>query len=234
MYNHSLFLQTLSGFTRTLLTPYDLDTVLGELAASLIGVLGLAGSGVTLASEGRLRTATAFPAHLVELEQIQQDAQLGPCAQAVQTGKVVAVADLRHGYAERWPEYCVIAARLGLVAVAGIPLRMQDETIGAFNMYDEKPRDWSDGDIAAAVVMADMATGFLINASKLHQQEQMTQQLQFALDSRVVIEQAKGAVATAHGVSIDEAFERIRRHARANNASVGAAASAIVNVGMRI
>ena len=233
-YDHGLFLQSLSRFTRTLLSPYDVDVVLGELAQNLTGVLGLTGSGVALASEGALQTVTAIPPHLVDLEQVQQDTQAGPCVEAVQTGTVIAVADLRQEPADRWPVYHATAERLGMIAVAGIPLRLNNQTLGALNMYDAHPRDWSAADIEAASVMADMATGYLINASKLFQQQQVNQQLQSALDSRAIIEQAKGVIATAHGISVNDAFERIRRHARNHNAKVKDAAAAIVNLGMRI
>jgi len=233
-YDHGLFLQTLSRFTRTLLTPYDVDAVLGELAANLTDVLRLTGSGVTLARDGCLQTVTATPPHLLDLEQIQQETRTGPCAQAVQTGTVITVADLRQEPADRWPAYYATAHRLGMIAVAGIPLRLNNQTLGAFNMYDDHPRKWSPQDIEAATVMADMATGYLINASKLHQQQQLNQQLTSALDSRAIIEQAKGVIATAHGISVNDAFERIRRHARRHNAKVQDAAAAIVNLGMRI
>jgi GAF domain-containing protein len=233
-YDHGLFLQTLSRFTRTLLTPYDVDAVLAELAEPLTGVLGLTGSGVALATEGSLQTVTATPPQLLDLEHLQRDTHTGPCAQAVQTGTVVTVADLRKEPADRWPAYHATAERLGMIAVAGIPLRLNNQTLGALNMYDDHPREWSPADIEAATVMADMATGYLINASKLHQQQQLNQQLQSALDSRAIIEQAKGVIATADGISVNDAFERIRRHARKHNASVQDAAAAIVNLGMRI
>jgi GAF domain-containing protein len=234
VYDHPLFVETLSRFARTLLTPYDIDAVLEELTISLTGVLGLAGSGVVLASGSTLQIASAHPAHLVELEQIQQDLQAGPCAHAIHTGEVVTITDLGREPPDRWPDYAAVAVRLGMVAVAGIPLRLNDVTLGAFNMYDDRPREWSGEDVDAAALMGDMATGYLINASKLHQQEQLTQQLQHALDSRIIIEQAKGVLATAHGISVHEAFERIRRHARSHNATVAAACEAIVNLGMRI
>jgi AmiR/NasT family two-component response regulator len=80
--------------------------------------------------------------------------------------------------------------------------------------------------------MANMATGFLINASKLHQQEQLAEQLQRALQSRVVIEQAKGMIANAGGVSLDEAFARIRSYARANNETIRSVAEAVVRASL--
>lgn len=79
-----------------------------------------------------------------------------------------------------------------------------------------------------------MATAYLVNASKLDQQRQLTEQLQRALDQRVVIEQAKGITAHAHGTGVDTAFALIRRHARDHNASVRVVAEAIVHAGLRV
>jgi len=233
MYDHSLFITTLSNFTRTLLTPYDVDTALGELGNSLTAVLGLAGSGVTLAKDGKLELATTVSPRIAELEKVQTNSQAGPCMDAFQTGEVVAVSDLSE-VSDRWPEYCVVAKRLGMISVAGIPMSLQDEAVGAVNLYADGPRDWSKEDLDVAVAMAAMATGYLVNASKLHQQEQLNEQLQQALGSRVIIEQAKGVIASTNGVSVDEAFLRIRRHARSHNAAVRAVAEAIVNVGLRV
>jgi AmiR/NasT family two-component response regulator len=83
-------------------------------------------------------------------------------------------------------------------------------------------------------VLADVATSYVVNASKLHQQEQLSEQLQEALESRVVIEQAKGITAYKHTVSVDRAYEMMRRHARNNNASLRVVAEAIVAVGLEV
>lgn len=233
MYDHSLFLQTLSEFTRTLVTQYDVDAVLDDLTTRLVDVLGLAGSGVALARDGKLQFATAFPPRVIELELVQHQHQKGPCVNAYRSGEVIAVTDLAQ-YASSWPEYSAVAQRLGMTAVAGIPMRLRDETVGAINLYVDGAAEWPAEDLAAAVVMADMATSYLINASTLRQQEQLNDQLQRALDSKLIIEQAKGAIATSHGISVDDAFERIRRHARSHNVTVRAVAEAIVELGLSI
>jgi len=114
----------------------------------------------------------------------------------------------------RWPDYSATATRLGVAGVAGIPMRDGDQVIGALNIYSREPRQWSDQDIAVAVVLADVATSYVLNASKLHDQEQLSAQLQQALDSRVVIEQAKGITAHQNTVRVDQAYQLMRRHAR--------------------
>ena len=76
--------------------------------------------------------------------------------------------------------------------VAGIPMRSADQIIGALNLYSPEPREWSDEDMAVARVLADIATSYVVHAAKLRRQEHLIEQLQEALEARIVIEQAKG------------------------------------------
>jgi GAF domain-containing protein len=222
-----------SGFARTLVAPYDVDTVLQGLTERIAAVLGLVGSGVTLMRDGRLQFANAMNPASVALEQVQHDHQRGPCLDAISSGEIVAIVDL-HEQSERWPEYVSVADEHRVSSVAGIPLTLASESIGALNLYNGPPRDWSTEDLVAARVFADMATGYLVNASKLVQQTQLNEQLQRALEQRLVIEQAKGITANAHSTSLAAAFDRMRRHARNHNTSIQAVAHAIVNVGLRV
>ena len=233
MYDQPLFLQTLSRFAVVLPVRYDLEAALSELTESVIAVLGLCGSGVTMAEDGRLRFVTAVSQASGELERSQEEQQAGPCRDAYQTGQVVRVTDMRKESA-RWPEFSAIATSLSVAGVAGIPMRLDDQIIGALNLYSPEPREWSDVDIAVARVLADVATSYVVNASKLRQQEQLSEQLQEALESRVVIEQAKGITAYKNAVTIDQAYHLMRRHARNNNASLRLVAEAIVSVGLQV
>jgi GAF domain-containing protein len=233
MYDRQLFLQTLSRFAVVLPARYDLEAALSELTESVTAVLGLSGSGVTMAENGRLRFVTAVSAASGELERTQEDQQAGPCREAFDTGVVVRVTDVRLESA-RWPEFSATAKRLGVAGVAGIPMRLADDMIGALNVYAAGPREWSDEDISVAAVLADVATSYVVNASKLRQQEQLSEQLQQALESRIIIEQAKGITAQQHAVSIDKAYQLMRRHARSNNASLRVVAEAIVAVGLQV
>jgi GAF domain-containing protein len=230
MYDQPLFLQTLSRFAVVLPARYDLEAALSELTENVTSVLGLCGSGVTMAEDGRLRFVTALSEASGELERSQQEHQAGPCRDAYETGEVVRVTDVREE-STRWPEFSAIATRLG---VAGIPMRLDDTMIGALNLYSPEPREWSDVDIAVAGVLADVATSYVVNASKLRHQEQLSEQLQEALESRVVIEQAKGITAYKNAVTIDQAYQLMRRHARSNNASLRLVAEAIVAVGLQV
>jgi GAF domain-containing protein len=233
MYDQRLFLNTLSRFAVVLPARYDLETALSELTASATSVLGLCGSGVTMTDDGRLRFVTTVADASAELERHHAKLHPCPCRDAYATGEVVRVTDLREE-STRWPEFSAAAARASVAAVAAIPMRLSDKIIGALNLYSTEPRQWSDRDIEVAAVMADVATSYLVNASKLRQQEQLSEQLQEALESRVVIEQAKGITAHQHSFTVDQAYQCMRRHARNNNASLRKVAEAIVAVGLQV
>jgi GAF domain-containing protein len=241
MYDQALLLATLSRFAATLPARYDLDEALSELTESVTAVLGLCGSWVTMA-DGQLSFLAAVrlaPAAVsLDAAELGRDhAQLHPfpcpCRDAYSTGVLVRVTDVREE-STRWPEFSAAASRLSIAGVAAIPMRLASQTIGALNLYSAEPREWSDKDMAVASVLADVATSYLVNASKLRQQEQLSEQLQDALNSRVLIEQAKGITATQRAISLDEAYQRIRSHARTKNASLRVVAEAIVVVGLRV
>ncbi len=232
MYDRDLLWSTLIGFTRTIVGPYDVNTMLEDLTSAATGLLRLVGTGVSLIQDGRLTHATST-SRLSSLELAQEQTQSGPCVQASRTGEVIAVPDLRI-HAQEWGAYCAAGAETGVLAVAGIPMTLGETKFGALNLYAAGVREWSVDDLAIAQVLADMATGYLINASQLSKQQQLNEQLQHALDSRVIIEQAKGMLAATHAISIEAAFELIRGHTRRHHASLRSVAEAIVNLGLRI
>ena len=133
MYDHTLFVQTLSAFTHTLLTPYDTQTLLEELTERVGVVFGLTGSGVMLAVEGHLTLASAVPAAVADLERVQEDEESGPSWDAFRTGIPVAVADLgahEHG----WGRVREEAERLGLRSVAALPMRLGEWSVGTLSL----------------------------------------------------------------------------------------------------
>ena len=233
MKNRQLMLSTLSGFTQTLLRPYDIDAVLHDLAERVCEVLGLAGSGVWVVNDDKITYATSVPEWAATLEQAQESAQAGPCVDAYRTREITAVADLRDQQ-DRWPAYCAAAAEVGVLAVAGIPMHVDEVVVGALNLYSGTLREWTADDLMAAQVLANMATGYLINATELRNHRQLNEQLQQALESRVVIEQAKGLIAATHGTTVDIAFTLIREYSRSNRIALRAVAEDVVNRGLRV
>jgi GAF domain-containing protein len=231
MYDQQLFVSTTLEFTEKLVSDYDMHDVLQDLAARLTEVLSLSGSGVTVAEKGRLRAITTIPAHLADLERHQEQTQVGPCATAFSTGELVAVSDLQDE--SRWPEYRQVAERLGVRSVVGLPMALGNRVVGALNLYHVEARPWEPEDLAAAQLLANLATSFIIQSESLNQQSVLNVQLQRALESRVLIEQAKGVLAEAHGTDVVTAFERIRSHARTHNVKVVEVARGVVHLGLR-
>ena len=128
------FLRAVSAYSRILLIRYDVVLVLQELASRLVDTLDLVGCGVALESEQRLQPVSAFPSSITRLENIQLQTGRGPGVVAFGALEVVAVADIRTE-AERWPTYCAAAERVGVGAVAGIPMRFNGGAIGVFTLY---------------------------------------------------------------------------------------------------
>jgi GAF domain-containing protein len=232
MYDHRSFVLTTLQFTEKLVSDYDVNTVVEDLATRLTELLSLAGSGVSVAVDGELRAVTTIPPELSELERHQEQSQSGPCADAFRTGQVLTVADLRDD--DRWPDYAAVARSLGLRAVVGLPMRLGDRVVGALNLYSEEVRQWEEGDLVAARLLANLATIFIIQSESLNEQSELNAQLGRALESRVLIEQAKGVLAEAHRTDVVAAYERIRSHARQHNVKVVEVAQGIVHLGLRL
>ncbi|MDG3009534.1 GAF and ANTAR domain-containing protein [Rhodococcus sp. D2-41] len=219
--------EVLTGFTTVLVASPTTDRVLEELTASVTGLLSLAGSGVSVLADGRLRHIATSPGPAAELEQCQEQWQQGPGCDATASGETVCCADVREQHV-RWPSYAARAETIGIAGAASVSMNLDDETVGALCLYAAEPRTWSGDELGAAKVFANIAAFYLITASKLEQQQRLSTQLRHALDSRIVIEQAKGIIAAERHTSIDEAFTLMRGHARSRSRSIQEIAGAIV------
>jgi GAF domain-containing protein len=233
MPERDVLLDALTEFARNLVTAYGIADVLIQLTDRVVGALHLDGAGVSVGDDHeQLRFVTASTDDLIEIEQAQEALQQGPCVSAWQSSQVILAEDLRGE--TRWPEYVPIALKSGYGAVSAIPLRNADRSIGSLNCYSRSARAWSEEDGHVALLFADMASSYLIHASALQRSERIREQLQQALDSRVIIEQAKGVLAARHSVSVDEAYKRLRRYTRSHNAHLHDIADAIVNLGLDV
>lgn len=232
MVDQALFLRTLSEFAQTLVRPYEVGDVLYDMTGRLIEVLGVTGAGVSLGEGDRIRFATGVNEASVRTEEAQEEAQQGPCVQAFRTGEKVLVSDLRE-VGEGWDVFREAALGAGFLAVAAIPMKVDSRSLGALNVYSSTKRAWSSDDVATATVLANMATSYIINASELEKANRTAEQLQQALESRIVIEQAKGMVAAQRKIHPDQAYRVLRQHARSHNSSLRAVADAVVNLGLR-
>lgn len=115
----------------------------------------------------------------------------------------------------------------------GIPLTVGERRLGALNIYNQAPRTWTPDDIANARVLANVATSYVLHASRIDEATRLNEQLQHALDSRIVIEQAKGLLAGEYGIPLEASFTISRHHSRSNNATLRSVADAVVTLGLR-
>jgi GAF domain-containing protein len=230
--DQKLLLAVLTRFCHTMAGRYDVSDVLYELSDGVAQVLNAAGAGVSLGDDqGRLQFATATNEIIAELEDIQQTSEQGPCHVAFATNDAVFVSDLRQS--TDWPQLRDAALSAGLSSVAGIPMALDGQPVGSLDIYDDQVRDWTEQDRSTAQVLADIATGYVAHASELNRARRVNEQLQEALESRVLIEQAKGLLAGERSISLDQAFKELRKHARSQNAPVRAIAQAVVELGLR-
>jgi len=200
----------------TLVADFDLIEFLQSVANHAVEVSDQAIVGVLLSDhEGRLHYmgASHENAHVLELLQLQNAE--GPCLDCFRTGEAVVHPDL--AVDPPWPMFAARASALGIVSVHAFPLRLRERVIGALNVFLPEPRVLDPDEARVIQALADCATIAIIQERAIARAEVVTEQLQAALASRIVIEQAKGAVARSFGITVDAAFELIRGHARAHN-----------------
>ncbi len=229
---NDVLLAVLTRFADNLADRYDIADVLYALTDSTVEVLDATAAGVSLADEhDELQFVSANSEIAAEIEQVQQESKQGPCHQAFTTGNEVVVDDITT-HAE-WPLYRTAAANVGLHSVIGIPLTVRSRSLGALNIYSRAQRNWTHDDVARARVLANIATSYVLHASRLDEVQRINEQLQRALDSRIVIEQAKGLLAGEYGIGLESGFEILRHHARSNHATLHTVAEAVVKLGLR-
>jgi GAF domain-containing protein len=137
------------------------------------------------------------------------------------------------GREERWPAFSPAAARRGLVAVLASPIPYSTEAVGVVAVFASAPHAWDQAEQEAIVAFTDLAAMLILNAMEASEQGRVAVELQGALDSRVVIEQAKGVLVGRHGLSPREAFERLRGFARDQRRPLTEVAEAVVAAAQR-
>ncbi|CRK56605.1 hypothetical protein [Alloactinosynnema sp. L-07] len=221
--------ETFVELADTLVDDFDLIEFLHTLVDRCVTVLDVSAAGIMLvdsAGQPQVMASSTEHVRLLELFQLQSDD--GPCLECYRTGFAVSCPDLGEA-TERWPRFAPAAVEHGYRSVHALPMRLRTQVIGAMNLFHREP-----GRLAASVTrvgqaMADVATIGLIQERLLVQQDIVIDQLQTALNHRVVIEQAKGILAERHGVDPAEAFALLRRHARAHRRQVTDLALAVIS-----
>ena len=213
----------------TLVDDYDLVGFLNDLTEMAASVSTAAAVGIVLTDHRdrvRFMAASNETGRLLELFQIQNDE--GPCLDCVIGGAPVINADLANA-GDRWPVFAPRAIEAGFQSVHAFPMRLRDKVIGALNLFGTEDSHFDPDEVRVVQALADVATIAILHERNLAQAEVLTEQLQTALNSRVVIEQAKGALAHAEGISTSAAFDLMRARARSTRTRLVDVAQAVLS-----
>lgn len=210
----SRLLQALVQLADTLVDDYDVVDVLHRLVEHCVELLDATVAGLMLSDQhGGLRVVAYSSAQTRMLELFQLQASEGPCLDCVHSGEAVLVADLS-AETRRWPRFAPLAVAEGFASVHAVPMRLRRETIGTLNLFRRETGLLSDEDLLVVRALADTATIGILQERAIRRSEVVTEQLQTALNSRVVIEQAKGVLAFAGDLEMEQAFHALRGYAR--------------------
>jgi GAF domain-containing protein len=227
-------LETFAVLADTLVDTYDVVELLQTLVDACQDVLDATDAGILLANrdgELELIASTSEASRLVEVMQLAAEA--GPCIECYHRGTRVSVPDIA-AEESRWPAFGAIARSNGFNAIEAVPMRLRDTTIGTLNLLRAESGTPPEADLVAARAFADVATIGILHERSLRDAEALNDQLQAALTSRVLIEQAKGVVSFTAGVPIDDAFRLLRTFARNHRASLSEVAGRVVRRELRI
>jgi len=215
----------------TLVDDFDIMDFLHTLTDHAVRLLEVDAAGVLLVDlRGQMIDATASDETTRRLELAQIQWEEGPCRDCARSGVPVADTSLDDAVAQqRWPRFTRHAIELGFTAVAGVPLRLRTQVVGALNLFHRRPGALGVGDLRLAQALADAATIGLLQQRAVHDRTTLTTQLQGALYSRITIEQAKGILAERTGLSMDEVFRRLRGYARRNGRLLTDLADAVID-----
>ena len=213
----------------TLVAGYDVVDLLQTLVDTCADLLDASAAGLMLADpagELAVVASTSEKSRLVETMQLSSG--FGPCVQCFSTGAPVTVSDVAE-LGDEWPGFREAALEQGFRSVHGVPLRLRGNVIGTLNLFRTTTGALSDEDLSVAQGLADVATIGILQERAIREADIAKNQLQHALDSRVLIEQAKGVIAYMRDVDMDEAFQTLRSYSRNHGLNLRDVAELVVN-----
>ncbi len=216
----------------TLVEEFDVVDFLQTLTERCVELIDTDAAGLMLDDQrGRLQVVayTDESARLLELFELQKAE--GPCLDCFATGRAIANVDLAAS-GSRWPVFTEAALGSGFAYSHALPLRLRRQVVGALNLFTVERTELTGDHLAVAQGMADIATIGLLHERALRDQVVLAEQLQTALHSRIVIEQAKGVLSARAGIGVSEAFTWMRTHARRTGQPLTAVAEAVVTASL--
>ena len=223
-----LLSETFVELTDTMVAGFDVLDFLHMLTDRSVQLLDVSAAGLLLADpRGELRVvaASSEAARVLELFQLQNDE--GPCLDCFRSGRAVTATDLDTD--RRWPRFADAAAQAGFAAVQALPMRLREQVIGALNLFRAAPGEFDPENVRVGQALADVATIGLLHERNMRRRDTLNEQLQATLNSRVIIEQAKGKLAERLGLDMDQAFAVLREYARTRNLRLSELARAFID-----
>lgn len=232
MAREDLAARTFVELADTLVDSYDVIDFLQLLAERCVELLGVDEAGIVLDDRrGNLRVLASSSERMRLLELFELQAEDGPCLDCFRSGEGVREDDLEAGRG-RWPHFAPSALEAGFRSVYALPMRLRDDRIGALNLFANSRSALPEADEVLGQALADVATIGILQERFLHERDALTEQLQTALSTRVVLEQAKGMLAEQAKIDVDQAFILLRGYARNHNMRLGEAARAVMEGGL--
>jgi GAF domain-containing protein len=229
MAQENRLLETFVTLADTLVDHYDIIDFLQTLAERCVDLVDVSAAGIMLAdTQGALRHAASSNEQMRFVELMELQLEEGPCFDAFRTQAPVICASADHA-AQLWPRFAPNLIEKDFEAVSAVPMRLRAEVIGSLNLFSSEPRALGDDDIQVVQAMADIATIGILQERSIRDAHAFSTQLELALESRIVIEQAKGIVAERSHIGVDDAFERVRGFARAHNRLLSETARQIID-----
>ena len=229
MPRETLLARTLVELADTLVADFDVVELLTLLADGCVDVLDVGAAGIMLADpDGELRVLASSSDAMRLLELFELQAHEGPCLDCYRSGTPVVNHNLVVDD-KRWPGFAAEALAAGFHAVHALPMRLRGTVIGALNLFHREPGEMRKADVDAAQAFADVATIAILQHRAASEAHVLNEQLKGALNTRIVIEQAKGIIAERQGVDLEEAFATLRNHARNHNLRLVEVATDVIN-----
>jgi transcriptional regulator with GAF, ATPase, and Fis domain len=207
----------------------DVLDMLSGLATDCARLLDVSSAGLLLAdARGVLHVVAASSEQARNLEVFQLQRDQGPCLDCYRAGRQVSVQNLPDE-AERWPQFAEAAINAGFVSVHALPMHLRDRMLGTLGLFGARTGALNELDLSLGQAFADVASVALVQGAALSEQETLNRQLQGALDSRVIVEQAKGILAQVGDLDMEAAFSFLRRYSRDHNRRLSEVAGALVD-----
>lgn len=220
--------ETFVELADTMVDDFDVVEFLHRLAERCVELLDCTEAGLLLAdAAGVLRVMASSSERSDALDLLQAQNEEGPCFECYRRGALVVSEDIAAD-TDRWPMFTSLALQVGVRSVQAIPMRVRGETVGALNLFRAVAGRMVEEDMALGQGMADIAAISLLQERAIRQAHGVVGQLQGALNSRVIIEQAKGVLAERAQIGVDAAFVRLRAHARARNLRLSSVARELI------